>query len=205
MNNYTGFGDMSYASFDTKPPYYKREKEAYYDEGQGVPQLNENNMTIQDVYRTPFLLTQDHRKDYKTRSWTAIRSLHANTELSRVFFSDKNIKRLQKMIKKAIFKRSNGKFKLDVDQEERDILITMRAVYLEYGRFMPGEIVRQAKRLNNKVIEEVLPSMMTELKQYYGYLHEINGPLKPIARPLNVSNAGRRLNPSITTVWGLED
>lgn len=194
----------NFANFDTTPPFYNRDTEPFYDEGQGIPPVTENNMTIQDVYRTPFLFTQDHRKDFKTRTWTAIRSLHANSELSKIFFSDKNIKRLQKMIKNAVFKQTNGKYKLDVDQEERNLLITMRAVYLEYGRYLPGEIVRQAKRLNQQVVKEVLPSMITELKQYYGYLHDINGPLKPIARPLNVSNAGRRLNPSITTVWGLD-
>lgn len=194
----------SYAEFDTKPPFYGREHEAYYDEGQGVPKLNENNMTIQDVYRTPFLFNQDHIKDYKTRTWTAIRNTHANTELSKIFFSDKNMIRLQKMIKKEVYRRTNGKYKLDVDQEERDLLIVMRAVYLEYGRYLPGQIVRQVKRLNQRVLEEVMPSLLTELKQYYGYLHEINGPLKPIARPLNMSHAGRRTLPSITTVWGID-
>lgn len=196
--------DSPYATFDTAPPFYGRENEAFYDEGQGIPQLNENNTTIQDIYRTPFLLTQDHKDDYKTRTWTAIRNVHANSELSKMFFSDKNIKRLQKQIKKEVFKKTKGKFRLDVDQEERDVLIVMRAVYLEYGRFQPGQIVRQVKRLNKLVLHEMLPSMITEIRQYYGYLNEINGPLKPIARPLNMGNAGRRTLPSISTVWGIK-
>jgi uncharacterized cupin superfamily protein len=199
MNN-----SSSYANFDTKPPFYKRENESFYDEGQGVPQLNENNMTIQDVYRTPFLFTQDHQKDYKSKTWTAIRNIHSNTDLSKMFFSDKNVKRVQKQIKTAVYKKTNGKYRLDVDQDEKDILIAMRAVYLEYGRFLPGKIVRQVKRLNKQVLDEVLPSMITELKQYYGYLNEINGPLKPIARPLNMGNAGRKSLPSISTVWGIK-
>ena len=37
-----------------------------------------------------------------------------------------------------------------------------------------------------------------------GYLKEINNPIKPMDRPLNVSSAGRKLNPSITSKWGLK-
>ena len=43
--------------------------------------------------------------------------------------------------------------------------------------------------------------MITEIKQFYGYLKEINEPLKPIDRPINVNNAGRKTLPSLTSVW----
>jgi len=190
---------MNYASFDNSPPYHNKPYEAYYDKGQGIPQMSENNMTIQDIYKTPFLFTQDHRKDFNTKAWTALRNTHANTELSKIYFSDKNIKRLQKKIKQEISRRTNNKYILAVDQEERDLLLVMRAVYLEYGKYIPGQIVRQIKKLNKKVINEIIPGMITELKQYYGYLREINGPLRPIDRPLNVSHAGRKTLPSFTT------
>jgi hypothetical protein len=123
--------------------------------------------------------------------------------MSKIFFSDKNIQRLQKKIKREVYKRTNGKYKLDIDQEERDLLIVMRAIYLEFGRFIPGEIVRQIKRLNNKVIDQIIPSMLTEIRQYYGYLDDINEPIKPMLRPLNVNNAGRRMLPSVTTTFGM--
>jgi hypothetical protein len=47
-----------------------------------------------------------------------------------------------------------------------------------------------------------MPDIMTNVKQAYGYLQDISQPLKPIVRPLNVSNAGRKTLPSMTTVWG---
>lgn len=195
--------NQSYASFDSKPPYWNKTSEPFYDKGQGIPKMNKNNITEQDVYRTPFLFTQEHQKDYKSRVQTAIRHTEPESELNKLFFSTKNMDRIQKQIKQEIHKQTKGKYRLDVDQEERDLLINMRAVYMEYGRFLPGETVRQVKKLNNKVVEQVVPSMLTEIKQYYGYLNEINGPLKPIARPMNVSSAGRRTLPSITTAWGL--
>jgi hypothetical protein len=78
----------------------------------------------------------------------------------------------------------------------------MRAVYLEHARYLPGEIVRQIKRLNQKIVSEITPGIITSIRQDYGYLKEINKPLTPIPRPMNVNNAGRRALPSITTSYG---
>ncbi len=194
---------QDFASFDDQPPYYSKPNEAFYDRGQGVPQLNTNNMTIQDIYRTPFLFIQEHRKNYKDQAPVALKGIQSESELSKMFFSDVNIKRVQKKIRKAIFQRTNGEFRLDVDQDAKKIFIVMRAVYLEHARFLPTEIVRQVKRLNQKVVDEIIPGMITEIRQEYGYLKEINKPLDPIMRPMNVNNAGRRTLPSVTTVLGI--
>ena len=32
---------------------------------------------------------------------------------------------------------------------------------------------------------------MTNLKQHYGYLKDINNPIEPLAPPINVNHAGR--------------
>lgn len=192
---------QNFASYDNVPPMYKKENEAYYDRGQGIPQLNKNNMTIQDIYRTPFLLLQEHHKNYGNVADTALKGIQSESELSKLFFSDDNFKRIQLKIKKEIFKRTQGEFKLDVDQEQRDLFIVMRAVYMEYGRFLPYQIVRQVKRLNDKVVDSIVPGMLTEIKQEYGYLKEINKPLDPIARPQNCNGAGRRTLPSVFTTF----
>ncbi len=195
--NYSNFAD-----YDTIPPYHTQTLEAHYDRGQGVPKINENNMTVQDIYRTPFLFLQEHRKNYKNMAPTALKGIQCNSELSKLFFSDENIRRVQRMIRKEVYFRTNGQFKLDVDQEQRDIFIAMRAVYMEHARFLPNQIVRQVKRLNMKVVDEILPGIMTNIRQEYGYLKEINKPLTPIPLPQNVNNAGRQQLPSITTTFG---
>lgn len=193
---------QNFATYDNRPPYYGKSFDAQYDNGQGVPKIDENNMTIQDIYRTPFLFMQEHRKNYKNLSHTALKGIASESELSKLYFSDENFKRLQKMIRKEVFARTNGEFRLDTDQEKLDLFIVMKAVYIEYARFLPDQIVRQVKRLNEKVISEITPGIITELRQYYGYLKEINKPLSPIARPLNASNKGRLILPSISTTWG---
>lgn len=118
-----------------------------------------------------------------------------------VFFSESNIKRLQKQIKLDILVRTHGKIVVEEDQDKNDLLIAMRGVYKMYGKFLQERIVHQVKELNQKLVDFVVPDMITEIKQYYGYLKDVNEPLKPIDRPMNVSNAGRRALPSITTMW----
>ena len=195
--NYQGF-----ASYDNIPPQYGREPTGFYDRGQGVPKLDEFNTTVQDIYRTPFLFLQEHRQNFKDKVNIALKGVQCESELSKLFFSDENIKRIQKMIRNEVFRRTKGAFRLDVDQELSDLFLAMRAVYLEYARFMPTEIVRQCKRLNEKVVYESIPGIISELKQYYGYLKEINKPLTPIPRPINANNAGRRSLPAISTSLG---
>ncbi len=195
--NYTNFAD-----YNNIPPYHTQTLEAHYDRGQGVPKLTENNMTVQDIFRTPFLFLQEHRKNYKNMAPDALKGIQCQSELSKLYFSDENIRRIQRMIRKDVYVRTNGQFKLEVDQEQRDVFIAMRAVYMEHARFLPNQIVRQIKRLNMKVVDEILPGIMTNVRQEYGYLKEINKPLTPIPLPQNVNNAGRRQLPSITTTFG---
>lgn len=195
--NYQGF-----ASFNDIPPAYGKESEAFYDKGAGVPQLNGNNMTIQDIYRTPFLFLQEHRKNYNNMAPYAIKGIQSESELSKLFFSDENFKRIQRMIKQEVFKRTNGEFRLDVDQDQKDMFIVMRAAYMEHARFLPNQVVRQIKRLNEKVVSEVASPMITELRQYYGYLKEINKPRTIIPREMNVSNGNRRALPALSSVYG---
>jgi hypothetical protein len=199
---YINMNYQNFSSYTNAPPYYGKECKAYYDNGQGVPPINENNMTVQDIFRTSFLLTNEHRRNYRNEASTTLKGVQTNSDLSKLFFSDTNIKRIQRLIKKEIYNKTSGQFQLDIDQEQRDVFIVMRAVYMEYGRFLPGQIVRQVKRLNQKVIDEITPGMITEIRQYYGYLKEINKPLTPIPRPINANNRGRRTLPSVTTVWG---
>lgn len=190
---------QNYSVFSDTPP----NNENIFDDSTGLKNINKNNMTIQDIYRTPFLLTQEHNKNYQNVAAEALKGIQCSSKLSKLFFSSSNIKRIQKQIKKTIFEKTNGQFKLDVDQDERDVILSMRAVYLENARFLPGQVVRQVKRLNEKVISEITPGIITEIKQYYGYLKEINKPITPIPRPINVSGAGRKTLPSITSIWQL--
>lgn len=193
---------QNFADYNNVPPIYGRETEAFYDEGSGIPRMDKDNMTIQDIYRTPFLFNQDNHRNYNVMVPLALKGIQSDSELSKLFFSDQNIQRIQKMIRKAVTDATKGEFKVDVDQDPKDIFFVMRATYMEYARFLPNGTVRQCKALNRKAIQQLLPSLLTNLRQDYGYLKEINKPLSPIPRPINVNAKGRRVLPSVTTSFG---
>ena len=73
----------SQADFSSTPPYHGRQNETFYDEGQGIPPINENNMTQQDIFRTPFLFTQDHRRDNNAMLKTAEKTISQQSTLSK--------------------------------------------------------------------------------------------------------------------------
>lgn len=194
---------QNYSSYNNIPPYYGMEDRAYYDRGEGIPNMDEYNMTIHDLYRTPFLFTQEHRNNYGNVAKMALKGIQCTTDLSNLFFSDENIKRIMKKIRKEVRVRTNNQFSLDVDPNVRDVIIHMTAVYKEHARFLPNKIVHQVKKLNEKVIDEILPGLITNIKQYWGYLKEINKPLDPIARPVNPHGGANAILPSVTTTWGI--
>lgn len=130
-----------------------------------------------------------------------LKSIYTPTPLGELFFSPDNIRRLQNKIKKTIFIESKGKYKLDADQNESDLLVVMRAVYIQDSLNSPYRIVHQVKELNLNVINRILPDMITNIKQNEEYINSIDRPIDPIPLPVNVSRAGRLSLPSVTTIW----
>jgi hypothetical protein len=124
-----------------------------------------------------------------------------NGPVSLLFFSDENMARIQKQIKREIYRLSNGTFKMDVDQDEQDLIIAMRYIFIEYAQNLPTHIVRQVKILNRQLLNYIIPDIMTNIKQHYMYLKEISSPIRPLDQPLNVNNKGRNTLPSVTTLW----
>lgn len=121
--------------------------------------------------------------------------------VTELFFSSENMDRVQKMIRREVKFRTNNEYELDVDQDEADLLVSMRAVLFDMygGRFLPFKIKHQVKELNRKVLNYIVPDIVSNMKQEYGYIKEINKPLEPMIRPMNVSSI--RNLPSITTIW----
>jgi len=125
------------------------------------------------------------------------------TPVSSEYFSVKNIKRIQKMLKTEIYERSYGKFILQEDQKVMDLLQVMVHIYGEYGRNLPTHIIRQVKKLNYETIQYAAPDIMTNLKQYYGYLKDITNPINPLPDPINVNHSGRVSLPNAAQYFGL--
>ena len=193
---------MDYADFDKSPPYHGQEQDEYFDKGQGIPQLDTDNINLETVHKTNFLFTQDHVNDYNSMAKQSQKVVGKNADkVSEVFFSDKNINRIQKKIKEEVYIKTNKKYRLDVDQDSQDLMVAMSALFTNNAKFLPCKIVSQVKKLNQEVVDYIVPDMITQIKQYYGYIDDINNELEPLDRPVNVSNAGRLSLPSVTSTW----
>lgn len=169
----------------------------YLDDDMFPPSMK---VSVHNLYQLPFLFLQDHRKDYKTLADTAIHGIHQKNELNYYFFSRENIKRVHKLLREAVLAKTGNRVIIE-DQDESDLLVVMRAVYFEYGRNLDCDIRRQIDELDFIVVRETIPGIMSNVKQYLGYIRDITLPLNVPDRPLNVSAAGRRTLPSVTSLF----
>ena len=105
------------------------------------------------------------------------------------------------MIITNVFRRSNGEFMIE-EQDELDILIIMRSVfYQNIDKIKNKSFKQQIRYLNFTVIDEVVPGIMTEIKLQIGYMKHIDEPMNMLDRPKNVSNSGLKYLSSTTKTF----
>jgi hypothetical protein len=160
----------------------------------------ENTKSVKNYYWTGYEQQKNNWATEGSIQKTMLKSIYTPTPLGEIFFSPENIRRLQKQIKKEIFIRSNGKYKLEVEQNETDLLVVMRAVYISDALNSPYRIVHQVKELNHRTIERIIPDMLSTIKQDQKYIEDLDKPIEVMPYPVNVSKAGRLSLPSVTSV-----
>jgi hypothetical protein len=154
-----------------------------------------------NYYMTGYLQNQNNWATENSIQKTLLQGTQTPTPLGELFFSPENINRLQQMVKYEVFLRTNGKYKLEIDQNESDLLVVMRAVYISDAMNQPYRLVHQVKILNHRTIERIVPDMISMIKQDDEYVKQLDRPLDPIPLPVNVNNAGRLALPSVTTTF----
>lgn len=188
-----------YADFN--PPFPKKR---IYKNIQYVDNLCDNTddyTTMNPVREHIMNHISKNEKNYANMVFTGTYACPEKDPLLREFFGDTNIKLIQQKIRKEIFRRSNGNFKLCVDQTLEDILVVMRAIIIDNAKFLPFKISKQLEILNNQVVDYVVPDMLSAIKQQQDYLRDINNPLRTLSRPIDASNGGKNVLPSITSLW----
>ena len=71
----------------------------------------------------------------------------------------------------------------------------MRAIYYQYGRNMPKDIIAQINDLNKKVIDWSVPHILSAVDHHYFYINDISHLPVPMAQPQHLSRAGTRSLP----------
>jgi hypothetical protein len=132
-------------------------------------------------------IPEDYYAKYVVKRWNI-----KTTDVCELFFSITNIKRIQMAIKKRIYEETRGRYKCVVDQKIFKLIDAMGQIYAQYCENRDDKIVHQVKILNKKTLDEIIPDMISSIKQYYGYIHEINNVRDIINDPININRAGRQ-------------
>lgn len=137
------------------------------------------------------------REKLLTKNLVHEKSCDSST-LSQIFYSEKNIALINKQIILTVFKKTGGKIRIP-NQSYDDIRVVMRWVYVNYARNLPFKIKEQIIQLNNSVVCELVPNLISAANQHLDYLRDIEKPLEPLPPPVNVSRD--RTLPSISEIY----
>lgn len=122
---------------------------------------------------------------------TVLKGIQEVSPLSFYFFSLKNIQNIQNLLRKSIYDISDKKYIID-NQDEDELLIIMRSIYLEYAINQCQNIATQIRCLNNRVVEVILPQVYSAVDLYHQYLHDAFQPYNTMDRPRFESMAGTK-------------
>ena len=115
----------------------------------------------------------------------------ANTLLSKVYFSEKNMNNIQKNIISTI----KNKYNYDIDEQSNDeLFIVMRSCYLQYSVNNDTKIKEQVEMLNEKVLDYCVSDIIVNIKQYLGYLEDIQKIPEDIESPVSTNIIGDKNN-----------
>lgn len=110
-----------------------------------------------------------------------------DSELSKTFFSNENVKELQYNLKYYIKSTINERIG---DQSVTNLLSIMNYIFKEYGNYLSNNVDEQVMSLNAKVIEECVPMIISGIKQYKNYLNDASQMYIPMERSMSTTIKG---------------
>ena len=148
--------------------------------------------------QSSFQMIQDNDNYDNQAKDTLLSGTICKSILSDTFFSNQNMNTIQLLLRKRIYEKTKytiGK------QDNTELQIIMRSIFLEYARHLPTQIQEQVQELNNRIVQLCIPNMISEIRQYIHYVHEVENMPIPLDMPKNVSSAGTRTLPSVTNTF----
>jgi len=149
---------------------------------------NGNTVNIMDVNEKEsplFKETQIH-EDY-----ASLNNRKEVTALQKEFFSKANVQKIQDNIRFSVYKKVN---KIIDEQSQIDLHILMTAMYDEYGENTECGFDIAISKLNEKVVDQSVKIIITNLQQYLLYLVDKSSSLPvPPPRQKSLSIKGERV------------
>jgi hypothetical protein len=124
----------------------------------------------------------------------AVGSIYEQNQVQSIFFSDKNIGLIQKLLAYHVSLQTEGNLKIGL-QDVTQLKIVMKSVYLQYGKNRKNNVSDQVKELNAYVLDYCVPNIITNAKQYIKYSNDVSTLPIPIENPKYTSSAGTRTHP----------
>jgi hypothetical protein len=160
----------------------------------------ERSVRIDDKVYDRHRMNRSEGPNYNLRN-VAIQGIHTKNLLNQVFFSPQNVANIQKKIRFQVWKQSKGAYTID-DQDETELSVIMRSMYLQYSKNQDDNIREQVQELNNIVIEEIVPELLSRVKSYQIYLKDRSEPWRVFDRQGISTNTAGTKSLEISTALG---
>lgn len=121
----------------------------------------------------------------------ALKSIQVSSNISKIFFSSKNIELLHNIIIKQIYKQSDNIFQI-ARQSDNQLKLIMRSIFLQYSKNTDNNIKKQLKNLNTLVLNYSINNIMSNIKMHLTYKKNISEMPIPIEHPKNLSITGTK-------------
>lgn len=161
-----------------------------------------NGLLFRDKYQD-YQISEKNMLESNTLYQDIISKTISNNDLSRVFFSEKNINHIITLICNLIRIYSNGNYNIsEKSQNVTELLIVMRSMYLQVPvDYYSNDIKTELCKLNRATIDWLVPRMIVNIQQYLGYMRDQSSSLYTIPRSQNVNIAGTKTNKFISSIY----
>lgn len=149
--------------------------------------LNKNSgrINLKQENGTPLYFQDTILNNDKSNYSNALKYTLQDSNLSKTYFSKKNIENIQTSIKNKVHEKTNYKYKIN-NQDSDQLIMIMKSIYLQYSLNKECNIMEQINILNNKVIEYCVPNVYSELMAYIKYREDISTLPLPPTLPQNL-------------------
>jgi hypothetical protein len=166
-----------------------------------VPQFQNGRVIgVSNVKGGSFKMYTENNNNCNNAKETILYGTLTRSTLSDAFFSKKNMENLQDNLRYRVYAASGGEFQIG-KQNNNDLTIIMRSIFLMYAKHLPTNITEQIRELNRQVVEFSLPKIISEIKQFVHYSNQLEHLPSQIPLPINVSSTGTRTLASVTTTF----
>tara|TARA_B110000285_G_scaffold53796_1_gene61334 strand:+ start:1752 stop:2513 length:762 start_codon:yes stop_codon:yes gene_type:complete len=131
-------------------------------------------------------------------AYDLLKGLQEVSPISKLYFSNNNIKAINDIIKYEIYKKTN----IVIDNPNKiELLIIMRSIYLQYSQNLnTNDVLAEVKYINKIVVNNVINKIEVEISSYENYIKDINKPNNILNRPINTSSDWRDYTFDFTTL-----